>query len=535
MSVIIKKIEWDNIYLFIQTSSNLQGEIKYFLRERKSGQKIQLAEEEGSVKINITNVSEQDENFMLDTGVYEFVYEYDDEIHLMSLAQEQYSNIESLDKIFPYKQGNYAYLVKLEAVEEEQMGLSLSVCYMMKNKKPKSRWSFWKCMPFKTCLKNTLVQVIVSIFRAEYFVLSHIYKKENTILLMSETKNKLSGNLQAIDSRMKKDGWDQKWKVSYSFCEILNCSTLKTGLYWLRTIPLLAKQKVILVDDYCPTFKYFNLSKDTKLIQVWHAGVGFKSVGYSRFGKKDSPDPIESCHRKYDYVVVGSKKLIPVYQEVFGLPADRFLPFGMARTDEYISELKNSQFRNDFFAQHSDWKEKEIILFAPTYRGGGQAEAYYPYEKLDLEKINQLCGNDRLFLFKMHPFIKELPKIPGEFKNRIIDVSDQDMNNMLQICDVLITDYSSVIYEFALNHKPIIFYAYDKDIYKMTRGFHWDFEKYAPGEICTTFDELMEILSEKKYSFDKIEEFVDFGYGFIDQDSSKRFIEFIDHLIKKDS
>lgn len=55
---------------------------------------------------------------------------------------------------------------------------------------------------------------------------------------------------------------------------------------WIKTVTKIAAQDVIFVDDYAPVFGFFRLGKRTKLIQVWHAGEGFKSVGYSRFGKE---------------------------------------------------------------------------------------------------------------------------------------------------------------------------------------------------------------------------------------------------------
>ena len=518
MKSYIKKIEWDRIYLLLHVEQ--EGDVKYYLKSRENEQLIPILFEKGIVKVNITNLSDTYEKFMLDEGTYDIVYESDNGITPVILCEEEYSNIENLDKVFPYGENKYAYVVQLESYEQgEDMAVSIKVSYMMKNPKPNSPWR-------EKGLKNFLVRLFVSFFRAEYAILSKIYRKKgNRILLMSETKAQIAGNLKTINERIKNHEKAKEWTVSHSFCEVLNSSTLKTGVYWLKLIPLLAKQAVILVDDYCPVFKYLDLHPSTTLIQVWHAGVGFKSVGYSRFGKKDSPDPISSCHRKYDYVVVGSKNLIPVYQEVFGLSKEHFLPFGMARVDDYILGMEQEK-------EHL-WKGKEVILFAPTYRGGGQKEAYYPYEKLDMKELYELCGEDRVFLFKMHPFIKKLPDIPEQYKERLVDVSHEDMNEMLQICDVLITDYSSVIYEFALKNKPILFYVFDKELYKSVRGFHWDFDAYAPGEICTSFEELKEAIDERKYNLDKVKNFVEFGYDYTDAGSTNRLIDFIEEKMKK--
>ena len=117
-----------------------------------------------------------------------------------------------------------------------------------------------------------------------------------------------------------------------------------------------------------PIFGFLNLNKRTKLIQVWHAGVGFKSVGYSRFGKVGTPFPVGSCHKKYDYALISSKKLTEVYAEVFGIEDEAFLPVGMPRLDGFLDKDKISGFRKKFFGVHPTLEGKKIILFAPTFR-----------------------------------------------------------------------------------------------------------------------------------------------------------------------
>ena len=166
-----------------------------------------------------------------------------------------------------------------------------------------------------------------------------------------------------------------------------------------------------------------------------------------------------------------------------------------------------------------------MILFAPTYRGPGQQEAYYPYEKLDLKQIFEFCGESSVFVFKMHPFIKEKPEIEPWMASRILDFSEEDVNKLLHVCDVLITDYSSVIYEFVLLERPILFYAFDEEKYNAIRGFHWDFEKYAPGKICKDFESLMNALKTEDYGEERRLSFQEFGYDFTDTHATDRLID----------
>ena len=125
----------------------------------------------------------------------------------------------------------------------------------------------------------------------------------------------------------------------------------------------------------------------------------------------------------------------------------------------------------------------------------------------------------------MHPFIKEKPKIEPWMTSRILDFSEEDVNKLLHVCDVLITDYSSVIYEFVLLERPILFYAFDEKKYNAIRGFHWDFERYAPGRICKDFESLMKALKTQDYGEERRIEFQKFGYDFTDTHSTDRLID----------
>lgn len=156
------------------------------------------------------------------------------------------------------------------------------------------------------------------------------------------------------------------------YCRIFRLGSHSNILTWLKLVTKIAKQDFIFVDDYVPIFGYLNLDKRTKLIQVWHAGVGFKSVGYSRFGKSGSPYPTETCHKKYDYVITGSKELVEVYEEVFGIEEDAFLPIGMARLDDFFDEEKIKAVKENFYKEYPELVNKKIILFAPTFRGAVQ-------------------------------------------------------------------------------------------------------------------------------------------------------------------
>ena len=108
----------------------------------------------------------------------------------------------------------------------------------------------------------------------------------------------------------------------------------------------------------------------------------------------------------------------------------------------------------------------------------------------------------------MHPFIKEKVIIDEEYKPYIYDFSaEKDINELFYVTDILITDFSSNIYEFSLQKKPIIFYAPDKEFYQLTRGVHRTLDE-APGPVCIDFDEVIDVVTNGKFEREKLDKFI---------------------------
>ena len=177
--------------------------------------------------------------------------------------------------------------------------------------------------------------------------------------------------------------------------------------------------------------------------------------------------------------------------------------------DNYLDEERINAYKMKFYQDFPELKGRKIIMFAPTYRGNTQSDAYYPYDKIDMDGIAKLCEQDYAFIFKMHPFIQEKVDIPVAYATYVKDLSQYgDINDMFYITDILITDFSSNIYEFALHKKPIIFYAFDKDYYQLRRGVHRSLDD-ACGKVCTTFDEVLSTIRNKTFEMEKLAAFIE--------------------------
>lgn len=343
----------------------------------------------------------------------------------------------------------------------------------------------------------------------------------NNILFASEARPNMQGNLKAVHDRMIERGLDQDFHFAYSFRTGRTSSRQNAlNLAWQ-----MGKANTILIDDYFAVLKDLGDRNQQKIIQLWHAGSGFKSVGYSRFGQYGSPN-LRNAHRLYSFAICGSQHLRDVYSEAFGIERESVFATGLPRIDGFLREGRAGEVLTEFETQFPMTRGKRKILWAPTFRGRGSGDAHYDYDIIDFQKLFEACGDDTVVLFRQHHFIPDPAPIPPEFADRLIDVAScPDTNDLLLISDVLITDYSSVIYEYSLLERPMIFFAYDLENYSATRGMHRDYEDAAPGCIATTFDELIALIRQPELSVEKTKEFVRENFDYVDTNNSDRVID----------
>ncbi|MCD7824947.1 MAG: CDP-glycerol glycerophosphotransferase family protein [Clostridiaceae bacterium] len=352
------------------------------------------------------------------------------------------------------------------------------------------------------------------------------YRKEkNNILFMTEQSKVIGSNLQAVYDRMIERGLDEKYTLLTSARP--SSYEEQTRKSTRETLKKVAKSKLIFIDDHIPMFDWLELNEKTTLAQLWHAGAGFKSSGYSRWGHLGCPAPY-SCHRQYKYGIAGSKHIGKFFAEVFGINDEQILPTGMPRMDEYLDPKYRAEKTKELYEKYPLCRGKKVILFAPTYRGRGRAKAYYPYEMIDFNRLYEFCGEEYVVLFKMHPWVAQPVPIDPDKTDRFIDVNTfPNINDLFYITDLLITDYSSNIFEFSLMRKPMLFFAFDKLQYAYSRGFHRDYEEAAPGKVCYDFNQLMTALEQKDYEYEKVEDYVEKHFDYIDSNASDRVIDWI--------
>ncbi|MCE5129924.1 CDP-glycerol glycerophosphotransferase family protein [Staphylococcus saprophyticus] len=551
--IIIDNIYWERIQLFIEghvedIKLNKKNFVLRNLTETKELKANDVKVEGKQFKARF-NVAILDDGNYLPSGEYLIVYKGDfdyianisetlldpNNYELEETALEQYSdemtqngkNNLLLDHFtFTFKKGGNSskteYTVK-PMISSEVNEFVLNIIFkapMPKMNPVKKRITDLK-LKYNKYSFNVRNFIFQSIFKITKFF--HL-KKGNTVLFTSDSRAEMSGNFEYVYNEMLRQNLDKKYKIHALFKS--NISVRRNFIDKFKFPYLLGKADYIFVDDFHPLLYTVKFRKSQEIIQVWHAVGAFKTVGYSRTGKKGGPFFNSVNHRNYTKAFVSSETDIPFYGEAFGIKEQNIIPTGVPRTDILFDQDYEKAIVVDMEEALPIVKGKQVILFAPTFRGSGHHTAHYPFFKIDFARFARYCReNNAIVLFKMHPFVKNKLNIPREYQEYFVDVSDfREVNDILFITDILISDYSSLVYEFAVFKRPMLFYAFDLEDYITSRDFYEPYETFVPGKIVESFNDLIVALDQKDFDVEKVEPFLDKHFKYQDGRSSERLV-----------
>lgn len=288
----------------------------------------------------------------------------------------------------------------------------------------------------------------------------------------------------------------------------------------------------IFLNESNSLFGSFLLRRGSKLIQVWHACGAFKKWGFSAaektFGEDKRTLERYSGHRNYSLMTVSGSEVVWAYEEAFGLPKNGGIvkPLGVSRTDVFFDQSKCHAAREKMKSLPIYKAGRKLLVYLPTFRGN-ISEAKAPTD-FDMEKLSEL-SDAYMVVIKNHPFVKEPYFIPESCKDFCMEIhSEMTVEDLLMAADVCITDYSSVVFEYSLFQKPIIFYAYDIDAYDLERGFYYPYKEFVPGPIVYSMDELTHALTHlDAYDYQKLQHFRDKFMDGCDGHATERILNYV--------
>lgn len=362
-----------------------------------------------------------------------------------------------------------------------------------------------------------------------------LYRKYSTrpvnpkkVIFVENNSREISDSFTAILDDLKKDG---SYTVHVHFLEELTAGREGFSYNCARLAADAATAAYIFLNDYSNVISCLPLREETKVIQLWHACGAFKKFGNStlslKFGqtaKQQKKHPVYG-YGNLDYVTVSSAEIAWAYTEAMQLEDKKtqVVATGISRTDRFFDPAFRESSARQVRERCPGSVGKKIVLYAPTFRGRIQVAATPDYTQFDLKALQQRFGNEFYVLVKHHPFVSEgrRPKMPEEMAGVYAgnaagahagnvqgafasDVTDTlSIETLLCAADVVITDYSSLIFEYSLMNRPMIFYSYDLDSYYDWRGFYYDYDEMTPGPVCRTMDELIEALAHVEEQFNQ--------------------------------
>lgn len=273
---------------------------------------------------------------------------------------------------------------------------------------------------------------------------------------------------------------------------------------------------------------HYNKRKNAIEVQTMH-GTPLKKLGFDNPGEiKDSAKKgfIERNSR-WDYLTVPSDYVAEIAQSAY-LFNKTFLNVGYPRNDSlFIPTTKNE--KNSILEKYNLPLDKKIIFYAPTWRSKGKYAM-----PIDLIEMKEKFSDEYIFVIKLHHFSIPSYSLEG-LEDFAIDLSNQsDIRDLYKVSDMMITDYSSVMFDYALLKKPMLFYAYDYDNYKDNlRELYFDFEKEAPGAFIRNTESLISEIQDIDKYFEKYQNKIKaFDDKFIQYDKGTASEQVVKTIIK---
>lgn len=363
-------------------------------------------------------------------------------------------------------------------------------------------------LPAKTYLQR-LVRKAVHIFK-------QLPLKDRVLFFTVRKDGELEGNAKALYPYVRSK-------------KVICAKQLPHGYFTsIRMFYYVITSKIIVTDDYVKYLRHFPLRRKQRVIQLWHACGAFKKFG--RRGTNISIKTDMATHAQYNLVSVSGEFVRPIYADAFNINIKKVQALGCPRTDAFFDQALIGEKKQRIYEKYPEWRDKYIIIYAPTFRDVGKDRTQFQPE-LDFDRLAKDLLADQLFLICPHPLMKN-GIIDKEYSN-IKVIRDFSTNDLMFISDLLVTDYSSVIFEYALLKKPIAFFCYDLITYN--RGFYLNYPEDLPGNVYENQYTLTEYLQhpEQHIVGEKHNEFIQKYMSGCDGHSCERIAKLIDDYMEE--
>ncbi len=324
--------------------------------------------------------------------------------------------------------------------------------------------------------------------------------KKKLIIFESFHGKQYSDSPRAIYEYMKSNYPEYKmyWSADRRHMELfMDKNVNEIRRFSVKWLILMARAEFWITNSRLPL--WIPKPKHTTYLQTWHGtplkrlAADMEEVHMPGTDTKRYKENFLKEAKKWDYLISPNKYSTEIFSRAFGFDK-KVVESGYPRNDYLINE-NNKETIHQIKTKVNLPLDKKVILYAPTWRDNQfYGKGRYKFDlQMDLSKMKKELGEDYVIVLRLHYLVAENLDLTG-FEKFVYDFSyHEDIRDLYLISDLLITDYSSVFFDYANLKKPMIFFVYDIEEYRDNlRGFYFDFENKAPGPLVKTTEEILE-------------------------------------------
>lgn len=386
-------------------------------------------------------------------------------------------------------------------------------------------------------------KIAARIIKAGYGILSGVHPvDEHMAMFISFHGKGYSDSPRAIYEEMSRDkrfsGWKYIWVLNGKKKEEVQRSGIRAVDYLSPAyFYYLSKAKYWIFN--CKMPEYIRKKKKQIYLQTWH-GTPLKRLGHDiiaaenasfyrtglSFEKMAESYDVDSA--RYDYMVSPNSFSTEVFQTAFHVKKEKLIETGYPRNDFIVNAGAEECMK--IKRKYGIPTEKKVVLYAPTWRDNSYDLKGYVFQlQADFYKWKAVLGEDYVLLFKPHYLIVNKYLEDDGLRGFLYHIpAEKDINELYVISDILITDYSSVFFDYAILQRPVYFYMYDLVEYREElRGFYLDIYTELPGDIYEDETEMLQAIKNGMFNYERLKAFNQRFNAFHTGDSAKKVIDIL--------
>lgn len=339
---------------------------------------------------------------------------------------------------------------------------------------------------------------IATLLLAALYALCRLLLQQQRIVCISRQSDSAPVDFRLIKEYCERR--DPPWGVVILAKQLRNPATYLLEV--IRQVYYIATSRAVVLDSYCIVVGLLHDRIRVPVIQVWHSLGNMKRFGYTAFGTEEGHSEATArlmhMHEGYDAIATSSLSFADEFAAAFNVAPGKLFEAPLPRVDILLDEQNRARQREAILAAYPQLRGRKTIVYCPTFRkqpAANEAEAAAALiNAVDFDRFN--------FVYKPHPVSKQVIDDP-----RVVTIPGGQFDALF-VADVIISDYSTVIYEAGLLDIPVYLYAYDWDSYREKRGLTINFENDVPALFTDDPGTVIEAIENDAFDHEAFKAFV---------------------------